>query len=63
MVLRVNDDVVDYGYKQHYRVNHSANEFSKSGNHINGIENFRGLCKVRLAKVTLFICFKIDKKK
>ena len=44
------DGLVDYGYKQHYRVNHSANEFSKSGNYINGIKNFWGLCKVRLAK-------------
>ena len=31
------DGLVDYGYKQHYRVKHSANEFSKSGNHINDI--------------------------
>ena len=29
---------------------HSADEFSKSGNHINGIEKFWGLCKVRLMK-------------
>ncbi len=43
------DGLVDYGYKRHYRVNHSK-EFSKSGNHINGIENFWGLCKVRLMK-------------
>jgi transposase len=44
------DCLVDYGYKQHFRVNHSNNEFAKGRNHINGIENFWGLCKVRLAK-------------
>jgi transposase len=44
------DGLVDYGYKAHYRVKHSKNEFAKGKNHINGIENFWGLCKVRLAK-------------
>jgi transposase len=44
------DGLVDYGYKQHYRVKHSENEFADGQNHINGIENFWGLCKVRLAK-------------
>ena len=45
------DGLADYGYKQHYRVKHGENEFSKDGhNHINGIENFWGLCKVRLAR-------------
>ena len=39
-----------YGYKKHYRVNHGDNEFANEHNHINGIENFWGLCKVRLAK-------------
>jgi len=34
------DGLVDYGYKQHYRVKHSDNEFAKGRNHINGIENF-----------------------
>ncbi|MDR2912240.1 MAG: IS1595 family transposase, partial [Alistipes sp.] len=33
-----------------YRVQHSDNEFAVGTNHINGIENFWGLCKVRLAK-------------
>ena len=42
--------LLDLGYKEHFRVKHSANEFSKSGNPNNGIENFWGLCKVRLAK-------------
>jgi transposase len=43
------DCLVDYGYKQHYRIKHSK-EFAVGRNHINGIENFWGLCKVRLAK-------------
>ena len=34
------DGLVDYGYKQHYRVKHSANQFADVSNHINGIENF-----------------------
>ncbi len=42
------------GYKKHYRVHHGKNEFSKAEgkvkNHINGIENFWGLAKVRLSK-------------
>ena len=44
------DGLVDYGYKQHYRVKHSDNQFADGRNHINGIENFWGLCKVRLSK-------------
>lgn len=44
------DGLVNYGYKKHYRVKHSENEFVDGNNHINGIENFWGLCKVRLAK-------------
>ena len=44
------DGLVDYGYKQHYRVKHSDNQFAEDRNHINGIENFWGLCKVRLSK-------------
>ena len=44
------DGLVDYGYKRHYRVKHSHNEFAKGYNHINGIENFWGLCKVRLSR-------------
>lgn len=42
--------LVDFGYKKHYRVKHSENEFANGHNHINGIENFWGLCKVPLAK-------------
>ncbi len=48
--FRSYDGLVNYGYKKHYRVQHSDNEFALGHNHINGIENFWGLCKVRLAK-------------
>lgn len=48
--LKVYDGLADFGYKKHYRVKHSENEFADGNNHINGIENFWGLCKVRLAK-------------
>jgi len=47
---KVYDGLVNYGYKKHYRVKHSENEFARGHNHINGIENFWGLCKVRLSK-------------
>jgi len=43
------DGLVDYGYKEHFRVKHS-DCFADGNNHINGIENFWGLCKVRLTK-------------
>ena len=42
--------LADYGYKKHFRIKHSDNNFAKGHNHINGIENFWGLCKVRLGK-------------
>ncbi len=52
--FRTYDGLVDMGYKKHYRVHHGKNEFSKAEgkvkNHINGIENFWGLAKVRLSK-------------
>ena len=52
------DSLVDLGYKKHYMVHHGKNEFAKKEkkgekkikNHINGIENFWGLAKVRLSK-------------
>src|SRR5574344_1544144 len=41
----------DSGFKNHFIVNHGNNEFAKqNGIHINGIENFWGLCKSRLSK-------------
>lgn len=45
------DGLVDWSYKRHYRVNHGANEFVRGNSHINGIENFLGIAKVRLAKL------------
>ena len=42
--------LVDLGYKKHYRVQHDKNEFRTSKSHINGIENFWGIAKMRLAK-------------
>lgn len=44
------DGLVDLGYKKHYRVRHSKNEFARGKSHINGIENFWGIAKTRLAK-------------
>ncbi len=37
------------GYQKHYRVNHSAHEFAQGRKHINGIESFWGVAKIRLA--------------
>ena len=44
------DGLIDIGYKKHYRVHHGKNEFARGRSHINGIENFWGLAKVRLSK-------------
>ena len=38
------------GAKAYYRVKHSENEFAKGHKHINGVENFWGFAKFRLAK-------------
>lgn len=46
---RIYDKLQELGYN-HYRVNHGDNQFADGRNHINGIENFWGLCKVRLAR-------------
>jgi transposase-like protein len=48
--FRSYDSIVDLGYKKHYRINHSADEFAIGTTHINGIEGFWGLAKVRLVK-------------
>ncbi len=44
------DGLIDAGYKKHHRVIHRNNEFANGRKHINGIENFWGLAKSRLAK-------------
>jgi transposase len=43
------DGLILNGYK-HHRVYHSKNEFARGKSHINGIENFWGIAKVRLSK-------------
>lgn len=49
--FRAYENLLDEGFKAHFIVNHSNNEFAKNGTvHTNGIENFWGLCKSRLAK-------------
>jgi len=47
--FRTYDGLVFDGYK-HYRINHSKQYSNRKGNHINGIENFCGFAKQRLAK-------------
>lgn len=44
------DGLILNGYK-HHRVHHSKNEFARGKSHINGIENFWGIAKVRLSKL------------
>ena len=48
--FRTYDGIVDLGYQKHYRVQHGKDEFAVGTNHINGIEGFWGLAKVRLVK-------------
>ena len=43
------DGLIDLGYG-HFRVNHSKDEFARGKIHINGIEGFWGMAKVRLSK-------------
>lgn len=43
------DGLVDWGYQKHYRINHGASQFADGNNHINGIESFWGVAKVRLS--------------
>jgi transposase-like protein len=44
------DGLVDVGYKKHFRVNHSDNQFADGSNHVNGIESFWSAAKRRLQK-------------
>jgi len=46
---RAYDSLILNGY-DHYRVHHSANEFSRGKSHVNGIESFWSFAKRRLAK-------------
>lgn len=48
--FRSYDGIIDLGYKKHYRIQHGNDEFAIGPNHINGIEGFWGLAKVRLVK-------------
>ena len=43
------DGLVLNGYK-HYRIHHSANEFARGKNHVNGIESFWSYAKRRMIK-------------
>ncbi len=43
------DGLITSGYK-HYRIHHSANEFARGKNHVNGIESFWSYAKRRLLK-------------
>jgi transposase len=45
------DGLVNVGYKRHYRVRHSGNVFANGRAHVNGIENFWGIAKTRLARL------------
>jgi len=45
------DGLVSVGYKKHYRVRHSENVFANGRAHVNGIENFWGVAKTRLARL------------
>ena len=45
------DGLADLGYKKHHRIQRGRDEFVNSKSHINGIENFRRIAKMRLAKL------------
>ncbi|GHS91376.1 hypothetical protein FACS1894139_19060 [Planctomycetales bacterium] len=44
------DGLVNDGYKKHYRVKHCDDVFANGKAHVNDIENFRGISKMRLTK-------------
>lgn len=48
--MKMGDGLVDIGYKKHYRVIHSKDEFARGTRHINGIESFWSFMKRRLQK-------------
>ena len=45
------DGLVDLGLFKHHRIHHHRDEFARGANHINGIESFWGLAKVRFARL------------
>ena len=47
--FRAYDSLILNGY-MHHRVYHSKDEFARGKSHVNGIESFWGIAKVRLAK-------------
>ena len=46
---RAYDVLIDWGYQKHYRINRARHEFTSGRNHINAVESFWGVAKVRLA--------------
>ena len=40
------DGLVDLGYKKHYRLDHSKDEFVRGSSHINGIEGFWDMLRI-----------------
>ena len=40
--------LIDLGYKKHFRVHHSNDEFARGKSHINGIESYWSFAKSRL---------------
>jgi transposase len=48
--FRTYDCLVSFGDKKYYRIAHGKNESANWRNHINGIENFRGIAQSRLGK-------------
>ena len=45
------DGLTNAGYNKHYRVKHSDDVLSNGRVHVNGIENFWGIAKMRMAKM------------
>ena len=49
--LKACDRLVNAGFKKYYKVTHCDAAFTNGRAHVNGIENFRGVAKKRLAKM------------